>query len=454
MRQTRPADEIIVVDDGSTDGTADAVVAEHGDRVRLLRQDNRGPSTFGRLELQDLLCREGIRESTNFEPSTAPELTRAYRVDAAGDGQPDRGAQARADPSVADDARRRAPPLTISVVIPTYQRRALVLDAIESVMRQTRPAEEIIVVDDGSTDGTADALRREYGARIRLVSQRNRGPSGARNTGVALSCGDVLAFLDDDDRWRSSHLATIEALASGHPEAVLVSTCRNATFGEDEPEDAMCVDMTERLLLATEWVGAPSGVSVRRHAYLAVGGFDERIRFAEDLDLYLRLSLLGPMALISGRTFERLELPDSLWRKGVQEGMHFETGRAVASKVLFRLQRSSRADAPALRRAAAARLALEDAIASLAAGAPVGTVRPLLADVCGLAPKLRARPGSIARALPNSIPNWECPRRRVTTLATLIIAWPDRSGFGWLRLWRACARAARRAPDPALRVSS
>ena len=121
--------------------------------------------------------------------------------------------------------------MRFSVAIPTFQRRGLVLDAITSAIAQDKPADEIIVVDEGSTDGTADAIQREFGPAVRLVRQGNRGVSAARNAAAALSRGDLIALLDDDDRWLPNHLETIEALARRHPAAVLISTCHNAWFG-------------------------------------------------------------------------------------------------------------------------------------------------------------------------------------------------------------------------------
>ncbi len=262
--------------------------------------------------------------------------------------------------------------MRISVVIPTHQRIHLVLDAIASAFDQHRPAHEVIVVDDGSTDGSSEAISRAFGSRVRLVGQQHLGLSAARNAGVAIAAGELVAFLDDDDRWLPHHLATVAQLASRHPRAVLLSTCHDAWFASQQVDDAICVDMTEPLLLGSDWVGPPSGVAVSREASLAVGGCDERLRFAEDWDLFVQLSLLGPMALISGTTFERREQPDSLWRRGIEEGRHLETARRTVEKLLASLDRSPRPDALKLRKAAEARLAIESTIAALARGARLG----------------------------------------------------------------------------------
>jgi glycosyltransferase involved in cell wall biosynthesis len=259
--------------------------------------------------------------------------------------------------------------MRFSVAIPTFQRRDLVLDAIASVLAQDKAADEIIVVDDGSTDGSADAIQREFGPAVRLVRQDNRGVSAARNAAAALARGDLIAFLDDDDRWLPSHLETIEALALRHPTAVLISTCHNAWFGTEAVSQSVCLDMTEALLLGTDWVGPPSGVAVPRRAYLDVGGCDTRLRLAEDVDLYLRLSLVGPAALISATTFERRVQPDSLSERGLNEKLHLNCARLLIAKFLERLDAAEVGNKAALRRAAGSRLAMEATIAALSDGA-------------------------------------------------------------------------------------
>ena len=260
--------------------------------------------------------------------------------------------------------------MRISVAITTFQRRHLVPDAIASAIAQERPAEEIIVVDDGSSDGSADLIEREFGPAVRLVRQRNRGVAAARNAAAALARGDLVAFLDDDDRWLPNHLATIEALARRHPAAVLISTCDNAWFGGRQTvAEAVCLDMAEALLLGTHWVGPPSGVAVRRDAYAAVGGSDEQLPSGEDLDLYLRLSLLGPMALVSAATFERRVQPDSFGERCVNERTSLRSTRLMIATFLQRLETAARDDAAALRRAAGSRVAMEATVAAIAGGA-------------------------------------------------------------------------------------
>ena len=89
---------------------------------------------------------------------------------------------------------------TVSVIIPTYNRAPFVGEAIESALAQTRPPLEVVVVDDGSTDDTADRVAH-YGDRVVYVRQTNAGPATARNTGIGHARGDLIALLDSDDRW-------------------------------------------------------------------------------------------------------------------------------------------------------------------------------------------------------------------------------------------------------------
>ena len=93
----------------------------------------------------------------------------------------------------------------VSVIIPTYNSAGYIEEALESVFEQTLQDFEIIVVDDGSTDGTGEVLRK-YGDRIRYIYQENNGPASARNGGIRVARGEYIAFLDADDLWVSTKL--------------------------------------------------------------------------------------------------------------------------------------------------------------------------------------------------------------------------------------------------------
>ncbi|HVY62084.1 MAG TPA: glycosyltransferase family A protein, partial [Planctomycetota bacterium] len=112
------------------------------------------------------------------------------------------------------------PALDVSVVIPTYNRASLVPRAVESALAAVRPGDEVIVVDDGSTDGTVAALAR-FGDRIRLVAAPHQGAGPTRNRGVREARGALVAFLDSDDAWLPDHLELHRAVHAARPDIAL-----------------------------------------------------------------------------------------------------------------------------------------------------------------------------------------------------------------------------------------
>ncbi len=168
----------------------------------------------------------------------------------------------------------------VSVVIPTYNSAAFVADAIDSILAQTRPADEIIVVDDGGTDDTEQVCDR-YGEAVRYIRHgENRFASAARNTGFEASTGDWLAFLDADDIWDSEKLELQLAALEQQPEADFAVTAALAYSNADETYHLFRYDgpldpakMRARLLIRNILSGICSSVLVRREALASVGGF-------------------------------------------------------------------------------------------------------------------------------------------------------------------------------------
>ena len=115
---------------------------------------------------------------------------------------------------------------TVSVIIPTFNRGYVIREAITSVLDQAHRDIEVIVVDDGSTDGTGELMATCFGGdpRVRYWYQTNRGASAARNTGLDLATGDYLAFLDSDDSWKPWHLSLMLACLDRRPEAGMIWT--------------------------------------------------------------------------------------------------------------------------------------------------------------------------------------------------------------------------------------
>lgn len=110
--------------------------------------------------------------------------------------------------------------MKVSAIIPTYNRRNYIKRAVDSVLAQTVPVDEVIVVDDGSTDGTTEALQAWYGSRIRIVGQENGGVSAARKRGIREACGEWIAFLDSDDEWVADRNARLLDAAARVPSDV------------------------------------------------------------------------------------------------------------------------------------------------------------------------------------------------------------------------------------------
>src|SRR2546422_627426 len=180
----------------------------------------------------------------------------------------------------------------VSVVIPVYNGEQYLADAIQSVLDQTYPNFEAIVVDDGSTDGSA-AVAKRVGEAIRYVHQANGGVSKARNTGIAAARGTYLAFLDQDDLWLPDKLAAQVAYLDSHPEiGAVYCQCEvkgngwlhsDLYYAEPVKDDLVGVMSGPCLLMTT--------TMFRRELLQKIGGFSEAIIGAggEDMDLTLRL---------------------------------------------------------------------------------------------------------------------------------------------------------------------
>jgi glycosyltransferase involved in cell wall biosynthesis len=180
---------------------------------------------------------------------------------------------------------------SFSVVIPLYNRELTIGEAIRSVISQTLPAAEIIVVDDASTDRSVRAAS-EFPVRV-IQLDRNSGVSAARNAGIAAASGDVVAFLDSDDRWRPQHLETIADLLHRFPDASVAYT-RMRSFGHSQRDWRMAIpENTSRDCywdLADTMIVPMSAAAVRRNVLANLGGFDPNLRHSEDYELFLRLS--------------------------------------------------------------------------------------------------------------------------------------------------------------------
>jgi glycosyltransferase involved in cell wall biosynthesis len=189
----------------------------------------------------------------------------------------------------------------VSVVIPTFNYGCFVSEAVDSVLAQTHSAIEVIVVDDGSTDDTAERLS-PYGDRIRYLRQDNQGLSGARNTGIRAARGDWIALLDADDVWHPRKLEVQMRYLAEHPEVALLGsglvTDRSLCWsdvGELSRLEASLV-ILEEVVVRTRF--APSSVVARKKDLESVGLFDASLRCVEDRDLWIRFVRHFRMAVL------------------------------------------------------------------------------------------------------------------------------------------------------------
>lgn len=188
----------------------------------------------------------------------------------------------------------------VAIIIPTYNRAALLPRAIESALDQTRPKQcEVIVVNDGGSDDTANVVAR-YGERVRYIEQGNRGLAGARNTGIRATQAELLTFLDDDDIFCPTKIEKQTPVFDRWPEVALCSGTCGVEYpdGEIEFRAAPDVPLNEPTdlaphLLKASFISVP-GVMVRRSAVEDVGYFHEPLRRCEDYHLWVRLAARWP----------------------------------------------------------------------------------------------------------------------------------------------------------------
>ena len=196
--------------------------------------------------------------------------------------------------------------MKISVVIPTYNCARYLPLALDSALAQTRPADEIIVVDDGSSDDSQTLVEQRYGSRVRYIRQVNAGPAAARNNGIRAASGDVIGFLDADDIWFPETLAHVADCIDSLPQVALVSADKQAIdsdgvvtapswWDRNGVREALYADGGRPIeaplarLVRTNFINT-SLAFVRRTALDDVGLFDETIRYGEDYELWLRIA--------------------------------------------------------------------------------------------------------------------------------------------------------------------
>lgn len=226
----------------------------------------------------------------------------------------------------------------ISVVLPLYNKELQIAKAIESVLQQTVKPHEIIVIDDGSTDG-GGAIARGFESRgVQYVYQDNHGVSAARNSGIKLAESEYIAFLDADDWWLPNHIEVLLNLIQAHPKANLYSTAyyimRNNKYYRPRskyindwlgPVENFFSDYAVGLSLVSSITACAP-----RSDLIAIGGFPQSVEQGEDIICWARLSLLGLVA--------HAEIPTAVYFQDANNRSHKKTTVEAPGSICFLAQ--------------------------------------------------------------------------------------------------------------------
>jgi glycosyltransferase involved in cell wall biosynthesis len=209
-------------------------------------------------------------------------------------------------------------PSLVSVIIPCYKQAQYLPEAIDSALAQTYPHVEIIVVNDGSPDDTAEVAAR-YGTRIRYIEQENRGLPAARNAGILASTGQFLQFLDSDDHILPAKLSDQVAAFTAHPEVGVVYS--EGYYIDEDGARTGPAPVNHKSgwvfhdLLTLHGTSVPAPL-IRRDCLAQVGLFDPKMRSCEDVDLWLRIALRYQFLALPDMHFEYRVWSNSMSKNG------------------------------------------------------------------------------------------------------------------------------------------
>lgn len=247
--------------------------------------------------------------------------------------------------------------MRIGVVVPTYNRPGLTLETLESIAAQTRAPDQVVVVDDCSTDDTAASIEAwirqnaDNGNWSLRRQPSNGGVAAARNRGVEqlVDC-DILGFLDSDDLWPVDLLARAESMFSGHPDVAAAFVDRSIEESlRDRPDllesyDRLALDPIAQLI--RQGCPTPSSTLVTRRAFEAAGGFDPRLRYHEDLALFLRIARTGTFGHLVGEPIRyRLGLANKIGEAGAAT-QSFHDRALMRARVVDAFDAESRSEVP------------------------------------------------------------------------------------------------------------
>ena len=249
-----------------------------------------------------------------------------------------------------------AAPVRVSAVMPSYNREGTLAEALDSALGQGFPGLEVVVVDDGSTDGSR-AVLESYGDRIRAEFRANAGQSAAVNRAVELARGEYVALIDNDDAWLPGKLARQIPMLDADPGAAVLYAAFEVMDGEGRaipdprpsrrtPSGDVLGDLCDENFLRTPTV------IFRRDLFLAAGGYDAALRYTNDWDMWLRLA--------TGRRFLRDPVGAARYRRHPGQLVKGRVPLAeervkVLERHLPRIEREAPAAAPRARRALADR---------------------------------------------------------------------------------------------------
>jgi glycosyltransferase involved in cell wall biosynthesis len=223
--------------------------------------------------------------------------------------------------------------MSVSVIIPARNAALLLGPTIQSVLSQSRAADEVLVIDDGSSDETF-AVASAFGTPVRVIRQQNMGLMATRNRGVEIASGEWIAFIDADDLWEPEKLERQMQALAADPEADLCYTARvqfTEEGGQIRRGKVLSVPppggLREALYRNTTFMS--SSIVVRRTVYLAAGGYDQTANFMDDWDFWLRL-------LHSGTKFAYCPEPLLLYRVHTGSMSHNVIGSLRAAEKVYR----------------------------------------------------------------------------------------------------------------------